>query len=66
MQPCCVNELSLGWAGLISPERNLELNAWMRTAIAAGSQKVTSKDGKWVYDSATPIAMYPRKNNARL
>jgi hypothetical protein len=66
IQPSCINQLSLGWAGLISPERNLELNAWMPSAIAAGSQKVTSKDGKWVYDSANPIALYPRKNNARL
>ena len=66
IRPCCVNQLSLGWSGLISPERNAELNAWMPTPIAAGSQKVTSKDGKWVYDSANPIALYPRKNNPRL
>jgi hypothetical protein len=66
IRPTAVNELSFGWSGLISPERNLELNAWMPTSIAAGSQKVTSKDGKWVYDSANPIALYPRKNNSRL
>ncbi len=66
IRPCMVNQLSLGWSGLISPERNAELNAWMPTPISAGSQKVTSKDGKWVYDSANPISLYPRKNNARL
>jgi hypothetical protein len=66
IQPSCVNQLSIGWSGLISPERNDELNGWMPTQIAAGSQKITSKDGKWVYDSANPIALYPRKNNSRL
>jgi hypothetical protein len=66
MQPCCVNQLSFGWAGLISPERNEELNGWMPTPIAKGSQKITTQDGKWVYDSANPIALYPRKNNPRL
>jgi hypothetical protein len=66
IRPCCINQLSLGWSGLISPERNAELNAWMPTPISAGSQKVTSKDGKWVYDSANPLSLYPRKNNARL
>jgi hypothetical protein len=66
VRPCSINQLSLGWCGLISPERNEELNAWMPTRIAGGSQKITSKDGKWVYDSASPLALYPRKNNPRL
>ena len=66
MKPCHVNKLSLGWSGLISPERNAELNAWMPSSILTGSQKIPTKDGKWVYDSANPIALYPRKNNPRL
>jgi len=66
VQPECINQLSIGWSGLISPERNYELNAWMPSLIAAGNQKLASKDGKWVYDNANPIALYPRKNNPRL
>jgi hypothetical protein len=66
IRPCEINRLSFGWAGLISPERNLELSGWMPSSIAAGSQKITTKDGKWVYDSASPLALYPRKDNIRL
>jgi hypothetical protein len=66
IRPYEVNRLSFGWAGLVSPEQNLELKGWMPSSIAAGSQKITTKDGKWVYDSASPLALYPRKNNSRL
>jgi hypothetical protein len=66
IRPGHLNRLSIGWTGLISPERNPELNAWMPTAIQNGMQKVPSKDGKWIYDSARPLALYPRKNNPRM
>jgi hypothetical protein len=66
VRPCSINKLSIGWSGLISPERNAELNAWMPTPINGGGQKLTSKDGQWIYDSSRPLALYPRKNNPRL
>lgn len=66
VRPSQVNSLSINWAGLISPERNDEVNAWMPTKVEAGSQKVATKDGQWVYDSSKPLALYPRKNNSRM
>ena len=66
VRPTQVNKLSLSWPGLISPERNDEVNAWMPTRIAAGPSKITTKDGQWVYDNSRPLALYPRKNNARM
>ena len=47
VQPECINQLSIGWSGLISPERNTELNAWTPSQIASGSQKIASRDSKW-------------------
>jgi FRG domain len=64
--PAKINGLSMNWEGLISPERYKELNAWMPTSIRDGRKRVSSDDGDWVYDSAYPLALYPRKNNARM
>lgn len=66
VRPAQINRLSIDWPGLVSPERNEELNGWMPTKIASGPAKITTKDGKWVYDSSRPLALYPRKNNARM
>jgi FRG domain len=66
IRPCYINQLSIGWSGLVSPERNEELTAWAPTRIKAGAEEIRTKDGEWVYDSAKPLALYPRKNNARL
>jgi hypothetical protein len=66
VRPTQINKLSFNWTGLISPERNEEVNAWMPTRIADGRIKIPTKNGEWVYDNSKPLALYPRKNNARM
>jgi hypothetical protein len=66
IRPECVNELAMGWPGLITPEQNKELNLWLPEQIKDGARTVKTRDKKWTYDSRFPLAIYPRKGNARI
>lgn len=66
MRPEYLNELSVGWRGLISPEQNKELEIWLPRKIRKGANKVESADGKATYNSSMPLAIYPRKGNSRM
>lgn len=66
VRPECINEVSTGWPGIITPEQNKELDLWLPRLIREGSRKMTTQDGKWVYDSRNPLAIYPRKTNSRI
>jgi hypothetical protein len=66
IRPECVNKLSVKWDGIITPEQNKELELWLPQPIKTGAKKITTKDGKWIYDSSKPLAIYPRKGNNRI
>ena len=66
VRPEMINKISVDWEGIISPEENKELDAWLPAGIQEGSKKIATADGKWIYDSALPLAIYPRKDNNRI
>jgi hypothetical protein len=66
VRPECINQLSIGWEGLVTPEQNKELECWLPKKIKEGQQKIVDSDGQWVYDSSLPLAIYPRKGNSRM
>jgi len=66
IRPACLNELSTGWYGIVTPEQNKELELWLPRKIKDGSRKATSADRLGNYDSSLPLAIYPRKGNNRM
>jgi hypothetical protein len=59
-----INELSVSWRGLITPEQNRELDIWLPKAVGDG-RKTQTVNG-YVYDNRLPLAIYPRKDNMRI
>lgn len=66
IRPECVNQLSIGWSGIVTPEQNKELELWLPRTVRKGPENKTSEDGQWIYNSALPLAIYPRKSNNRI
>lgn len=66
IRPSAINYVACKWKGIISPENNPELNAWLPSAIKKGPKKVSTADGGYVYDSKFPVALYARRNNLRI
>jgi hypothetical protein len=59
----CMNDLSIRWKGIVTSEQNPELELWLPSNIAAGARKQKIKDRRYEYNSALPLAIYPRKDN---
>ncbi|MBK7926716.1 MAG: FRG domain-containing protein [Bryobacterales bacterium] len=64
VRPDLLNEQSISWRGVITPEQNKELNIWLPRSIAQGRKRIQS-EGYW-YDNGLPVAIYPRRENARV
>ena len=65
LRPGLLNKLSINWRGIVTPEQNKELEMWLPTKIRTGPKSIAHKEGG-SYDSRLPIAIYPRKENARI
>ena len=66
LRPELLNEISISWQGIVTPEQNRELDIWLPSAIRRGPVMKTTIDGKYIYDNKLPLAIYPRKENARI
>lgn len=66
LQPCDVNDLFLGWRGIMGPDGYKETRIWLPQAITQRSGKVITDSDGYVYDNQWPLAIYPKCSNNRI
>lgn len=64
MRPDAFNEAALKWKGVLTPENNPELDAWLPRRVKSATTH-TTLDG-YTYDNTLPLALYPKRGNGRL
>jgi FRG domain len=66
LSPYLLNKLSIGWKGIIAPNNfPREIGIWLPRQINKPRHSIVKSDG-YTYDNRKPLAIYPRKSNARI
>jgi hypothetical protein len=66
LNPEALNEITVGYRGIVSPENNKELEIWLPDGVS--EQRITKcpHAPTAFYDNENPIAIYPRHHNERI
>jgi len=65
LNPAEINKVSVGDPRLISPENNSPTHAWLPRRIRE-PYNIIQREGEFVYDNTFPLAIIPRKSDARM
>ncbi|MFT5323655.1 MAG: hypothetical protein ACI8P0_001505 [Planctomycetaceae bacterium] len=66
MQPSSLNDVMLGWNGIMAPENIDDMSLWLPKAIAHPTHRVQQDQQGCSYDNDWPLAIYPKKSNLRI
>ena len=66
LQPSELNRVFLNWDGVVSPENNPTLEAWLPQSVIQSDKIEKPGRGDAVYDNEWPLAIYPKKTNLSL
>lgn len=65
LDPAEINKVAVGDPRIISPENNSPTQAWLPRRIRE-PYNIIQRDGEFVYDNTFPLAIMPRKSDARM
>ena len=66
LRPDLINKVSIGWEGILAPENNKEVDAWLPRSISKASHTVLQDSDGFTYDNDRPLAIYPKRSNMRI
>ncbi|MHC4113366.1 MAG: FRG domain-containing protein [Planctomycetota bacterium] len=66
IQPCSINEVFLGWHGVIAPETITYTTIWLPHKISKGKVLKKMDEDGYIYNNQWPLAIYPKRANQRL
>lgn len=66
LNPEALNELTVGFRGILSPENNKELEMWLPNDVKKRRVAKCPHASAAFYDNEKPIAIYPRHHNERI
>jgi hypothetical protein len=66
LNPEALNEISVGFRGIVSPENNKELEIWLPEGVKEAKVEVCPHAAGAEYNNENPIAIYPRHHNERI
>lgn len=66
MRPEMLNQVTIAWQGIVSPENIPETEGWLPRKIAKTDHIVAVDENGIVYDNDRPLAIYPKKSNGRI
>ena len=66
LQPSSLNEVVLGWHGVLAPEKLPEAELWLPSQIGRSTFLTMQDSDGVIYDNKWPLAIYPKKVNQRL
>lgn len=66
LRPQLLNEITIRWTGVVTPENNEQLLAWTPKGILRPSCEPAIDDQVCVYNNEFPVAIYPKRLESRL